>query len=471
MGSITADAERFMRWRTIEGEDADPLGEHKELETLIRGIFDKRRFLDYLRFCCLFEREEKLIKKIAAYHQFHAVQSALESVVQASSTSGDGRGGVVWHTQGAGKSIEMACLAGRIITDPRLENPTIVMVTDRQDLDGQLFGVFASAGNLLLEEPQQADSRDELRNLLLNRPSGGIVFTTIQKFGLIDDELEFPLLSDRRNIIVICDEAHRTQYGFKGKVDQKTGQLRYGLARHLRDGLPNATFLAFTGTPVSEADKDTRAVFGSYISIYDIKQAVDDGATVPIYYESRLAKLDLDSTMAEKISDLADEALEEELDEEAERERVKTKWSTLEAIAGSEPRLRQIAEDLVEHYESRSETQPGKAMVVCMSREICARLYDEVIKLRPAWHDDDHMKGAIKVVMTTSAADDQLLQPHHTNKPQKKELEKRFKDPSDPLQIVLVRDMWLTGFDAPCLMTMYIDKPMSGANLAQAIAA
>lgn len=470
MGSITADTERFMRWRTVEGETTDPLGEHREFETLVRGIFDKRRFLDYVRYCCLFEFEDKLIKKIAGYHQFHAVQSALESVVSASATSGDGRGGVVWHTQGAGKSIEMACLAGRIISDPRLENPTIVMVTDRQDLDGQLFSVFANAGDLLGESPKQADSREELRELLMNRPSGGIIFTTIQKFGLQNEEEAFPLLTDRRNVVVICDEAHRTQYGFKGRVDQKTGAIKYGMARHLRDGLPNATFLAFTGTPISEADRDTQAVFGSYISVYDIKQAVDDGATVPIYYESRLAKLELDQALAGQISDLAEEALEDALDEESERERAKTKWSTLEAVAGSEPRLRQIAEDLIEHYESRQETQPGKAMIVCMSREICARLYNQLIELRPNWHDEDHMKGVIKVVMTTSASDEQLLQPHHTNKPQKKDLEKRFKDPSDPLQIVLVRDMWLTGFDAPCLTTMYIDKPMEGANLAQAIA-
>jgi type I restriction enzyme, R subunit len=470
LGSLSADQERFMRWRTIDGKDVDPLGNHRELETLIKGFFNKEVFLSYLRFFCIFEDDKTLIKKIAGYHQFHAVQFAVESVVEASAVSGSKKGGVVWHTQGAGKSIEMACLAGRLISEPRLENPTIVMVTDRQDLDGQLFGVFSNAGDLLGESPKQANSRQELRDHLTNRPSGGIIFTTIQKFGLDDGEDRFPVLSDRHNVVVIADEAHRTQYGFKARVDSETGQIKYGLAKSLRDALPNATFLAFTGTPISQDDRDTQAVFGEYVSVYDIQQAVDDGATVPIYYESRLAKIDLDEAVLPEIDDEVEEILEDEVVDDREKEKAKSQWSALEAIVGTDARLQEIAEDLIQHYETRSETQPGKAMIVAMSRDICVRLYDKIVAIRPEWHASNHMDGVIKVVMTASASDKAYLQPHHTNKSQKKDLEKRFKDPSDPLQIVIVRDMWLTGFDAPCLATMYIDKPMQGANLAQAIA-
>ena len=470
LGSLSADEERFMRWRTIDGVEVDPLGRHRELETLVKGLFRKEIFLSYLRYFCIFEDDGTIIKKIAAYHQFHAVQMAVESVVTASGVSGTGKGGVIWHTQGAGKSIEMACLAGRLMTEPRLKNPTLVMVTDRQNLDGQLFGVFAGAGDLLGERPRQADSRSRLRELLADRPSGGIIFTTIQKFGLEKDEDSFPLLTDRHNIVVIADEAHRTQYGFRAKIDSKSGVIKYGLARSLRDALPNATFLAFTGTPVSQYDRDTRAVFGEYISVYDIQQAVEDGATVPIYYESRLAKINLDQSVLPGVDEEVEDILDSETAGEPEKEKAKTQWSALEAIVGSEPRLREVAKDLINHYETRRETQPGKAMIVTMSREICVRLYDQIIALRPEWHADDHMKGKIKVVMTTSASDKPELRPHHTNKEQKKDLEKRFKDPSDPLKIVLVRDMWLTGFDVPCLVTMYVDKPMQGANLAQAIA-
>ena len=470
MGSLSADEERFMRWRTIDGESLDPLGQHRDLETLVKGIFDKDIFLNYLRYFCLFEDDKTIIKKIAGYHQFHAVQSAVESVVTASSTEGSKKGGVVWHTQGAGKSIEMACLAGRLITEPRLENPTLVMVTDRQDLDGQLFGVFTDAGDLLGETPKQANTRAEMRGHLKDRPSGGIIFTTIQKFGLEKDEEQFPVLSDRHNIVVIADEAHRTQYGFKAKVDSETGQIKYGLAKSLRDALPNATFVAFTGTPISQDDRDTQAVFGEYVSIYDIQQAVEDGATVPIYYESRLAKIDLNLSELPQIDEDVEEILDSETADDREKEKAKSQWSALEAIVGSDTRLKEVAEDLIHHYETRSETQPGKAMIVTMSREICVRLYDQITAIRPDWYADDHMKGAIKVVMTASASDKALLQPHHTNKKQKKDLEKRFKDPSDPLKIVILRDMWLTGFDVPCLATMYVDKPMHGANLAQAIA-
>ena len=470
MGSLSADRERFMRWRTIDGEALDPLGQHRDLETLVKGIFEKDIFLNYLRYFCLFEDDKTIIKKIAGYHQFHAVQAALESVVTASSTEGTKKGGVIWHTQGAGKSIEMACLAGRLITEPRLENPTLVMVTDRRDLDGQLFGVFANADDLLGETPKQANSRAEMREHLKDRPSGGIIFTTIQKFGLEKDEQQFPVLSNRHNIVVIADEAHRTQYGFKAKVDSKTGQIKYGLARSLWNALPNATFLAFTGTPISQGDRDTQAVFGDYISIYDIQQAVDDGATVPIFYESRLAKIDLNLSELPQIDEDVEDILDSETADDREKEKAKSQWSTLEAIVGSDTRLKEVAEDLINHYETRSETQPGKAMIVTMSRQICVRLYDQIIAIRPDWHANDHMQGVIKVVMTASASDKALLQPHHTDKKQKKALEKRFKDPSDPLKIVILRDMWLTGFDVPCLATMYVDKPMQGANLAQAIA-
>jgi type I restriction enzyme, R subunit len=470
MGSLTATQERFMRWRTIDGEVVDPLGAHQDLETLIRGIFNKETFLNYIRYFCIFEDDKTIIKKIAGYHQFYAVQKALEKVVEASQVDGDKKGGVVWHTQGAGKSLEMTCLAGQILSDIRLGNPTIVMVTDRQDLDGQLFGVFNDAGDLLGESPKQANTIKELKDLLSDRPSGGIIFTTIQKFRPEKDEEKFSILTDRHNVIVMCDEAHRTQYGFKGVIDQKTGQMKYGLARALRDGLPNATFLAFTGTPISQDDRDTQAVFGEYVDIYDIQQAVDDGATVPIYYESRLAKIELDESKIPVIDDEVEVIFEDAVESDEQQEKAKSKWSQMEAIVGAKPRLQEIAKDLIEHFETRSKTQPGKAMIIGMSRDICARLYEELILLKPEWDSNDLMNGGIKVVMTASASDVAHLQKHHTSKQQRKDLEKRFKDPSDELKIVIVRDMWLTGFDAPCLTTMYVDKPMQGANLAQAIA-
>ena len=469
VGSLSAARQRFQQWRVIETEQhLDPLGKHRELETLIRGLFHQGRLLEFIRSFCLFE-EDGQGKKIAAYHQFYAVRAAVEQVVAASKPDGDKKGGVVWHTQGAGKSIEMACLAGRLLTDPRLANPTLVMVTDRQDLDGQLFGVFAGAQDLLGESPKQADSRQALRQLLADRPSGGIIFTTMQKFAPEPGEGRFPTLSDRHNIVVICDEAHRTQYGFKGHLNSRTGRIQYGLAKALRDALPAATFLAFTGTPISRTDRDTRAVFGDYISIYDIQQAVEDGATVSIYYESRLVKLALKEGALPSVDEKVEEIFDDE-DNIPATERAKSRWAALAALVGAEPRLQQVAADLVAHHERRCKNQPGKAMVVAMSRAICVSLYDAIIALRPGWHDPDPMKGAIKVVMTASAADDQRLQPHHTNKQQKKDLERRFKDPADPLRIVLVCDMWLTGFDVPCMTTMYVDKPMRDANLAQAIA-
>jgi type I restriction enzyme R subunit len=470
VGSLTADEERFMRWRTIDGENVDPFGKHRDLETIIRGFFDKKTFLQFIKYFCIFEEDKKIIKKIAEYHQYYAVQKAVEQIVSASKIDGDKKGGVIWHTQGAGKSLEMTCLAGKLITEPRLENPTLLMVTDRQDLDGSLFDTFNDSGTLLSETPKRAESRKDLREHLNNRPSGGIIFTTIHKFGLDKNEENFPKLTDRHNVIVICDEAHRTQYGFKGHMDKKTGEIKYGLAKSMRDALPNATFVAFTGTPISKDDRDTQSVFGKYVSVYDIKQAVDDGATVPIYYESRLAKISLKENEVPIIDEKVEEIFDDSIDDEREKERAKSRWAQLEAVVGAEPRIKQIAEDLINHFETRSKTQPGKAMIVCMSREICVKFYDALRTLKPELHDDEQIKGQLKVVMSTSASDPIEFQQHHTDRDQKKILENRFKDSADPLKIVIVRDMWLTGFDAPCLTTMYIDKPMQGANLAQAIA-
>ena len=470
MGSLSANEKRFMRWRTITGDGVDPLGEYRDLETLIRGFFNKETFLNFIRYFCIFEEDKVIIKKIAGYHQYYAVQKALENIVKVSKEDGSKKGGVIWHTQGAGKSLEMTCLAGRLITDQRLGNPTIVMVTDRQDLDGQLFGVFNDSGDFLVDTPRQAETISELKELLINRPSGGIIFTTIQKFKPEKDEEKFPLLTDRHNVIVMCDEAHRTQYGFKGVIDQKTGQIKYGLARSLRDALPNATFLAFTGTPISQTDRDTQAVFGEYIDIYDIQQSVEDGATVPIYYESRLAKIELDASKVPIIDDEVEQIFEDGAENEDEQEKAKTKWSQLEAIVGADERLEQVAYDFIEHFANRSKIQTGKALIVGMSRDICVRLYNKIIEIKPEWHDEDHMKGKIKVIMTASASDEEHLQPHHTSKKQKEDIKKRFVNSENDLQIVIVRDMWLTGFDSPSLNTMYVDKPMKGANLAQAIA-
>ena len=465
VGSLTADQERFMRWRTIDGENVDPFGQHRDLETLIKGLFNKETFLQFVKHFCIFEEDKIIIKKIAEYHQYHAVQKAVDRIVSSSKPDGDKKGGVVWHTQGAGKSLEMTCLAGKLITEPRLENPTLLMVTDRQDLDGSLFDTFNNAGNLLAESPLKAESRKDLREQLNNRPSGGIIFTTIHKFGLDKGEDKFPSLTDRHNVVVICDEAHRTQYGFKGHVDKKTGEIKYGLAKSMRDALPNATFVAFTGTPISKDDRDTQSVFGNYVSVYDIQQAVEDGATVPIYYESRLAKISLKENEVPIIDEKVEEIFDDSVDDDREKERAKSRWVQLEAVVGAEPRIKQITEDLIKHFETRTQTQPGKAMIVCMSREICVKFYEALRKLKPELHDDELSKGQMKIVMSASASDVEDFQPHHTNRLQKKDLENRFKDPSDPLKIVIVRDMWLTGFDAPCLSTMYVDKPMQGANL------
>lgn len=474
MGSLSADAERFMQWRTVDGVNLDPYGEFGELETMVRGILTPAMLLDYLRFFVLFEDDGRLVKKIAGYHQFHAVRAAIEQVVLASRPDGSHKGGVVWHTQGSGKSITMTCFAARVMRDAAMENPTIVVITDRNDLDGQLFGVFSLSQDLLREEPVQVSTRGDLRDKLGNRPSGGIVFTTIQKFMPGEDEDTFPVLSDRANIVVIADEAHRTQYGFSaslkapGKVAEGAARYQVGYAQHLRDALPNATFVAFTGTPVSAEDRDTRAVFGDYIHVYDMQQAKDDGATVAIYYESRLAKLSLNNEELPHIDDEVDELAEDE--EESEQAKLKSRWAALEKVVGSKPRIERVAADLVAHFEERNQAQHGKAMVVAMSREICVHLYDAIVALRPDWHDSDPDKGAIKIVMTGSASDKALLRPHIHATQVKKRLEKRFKDPSDPLKLVIVRDMWLTGFDAPCVHTLYVDKPMKGHNLMQAIA-
>ena len=468
VGSLTANQERFLPWRTIKNEDDKPALEW-ELETVVRGFFDRELFLDYMRFFVLFETDgEKTIKKIAGYHQFHAVREAVQATITAANPTGDKKAGVVWHTQGSGKSISMCCYAGKLLQQPAMHNPTLLIVTDRNDLDGQLFETFSNAQDLLKQTPVQANNRGELRQLLAERESGGIIFTTVQKFALLDGESEHPLLNGRHNIVVMSDEAHRSQYGLKAKLGND-GTYKFGYAKHMRDALKNAAFIGFTGTPISSEDKDTRAVFGDYVSIYDIQDAVDDGATVPIYYESRLAKLDINQAEIGELSDQVDEVVEDEEDV-GNREKTKSEWSRLEKLVGATPRLKQIAADLVAHFEARTETTAGKGMIVSMSREICVHLYNEIVILRPEWHDSDPEKGKIKIVMTGSASDKPLLQPHIYNKQTKKRLEKRFKDVNDSLQLVIVRDMWLTGFDAPCTHTMYIDKPMKGHNLMQAIA-
>lgn len=487
IGSLTANKERFMPWRTLKNEDDKPLLEY-ELEKVVKGFFDPELLLDYIRYFVIFEQEgDAIIKKIAGYHQFHAVREAVRVTVIASRqpdgdqtaepqatygkevVPGSRKAGVVWHTQGSGKSISMCCYAGKLLQQPEMNNPTIVVVTDRNDLDGQLFNTFKNARELLRQTPVQAGSRDELREMLAARQAGGIIFTTVQKFSLLNDEESHPVLSNRQNIVVISDEAHRSQYGLKARLDTKTGNYIYGFAKHMRDAIPNASFIGFTGTPISMEDKDTRAVFGAYVSIYDIQDAVDDGATVPIYYESRLAKLDINRDAIEELNEEVEEVIEDEEDI-ATRERTKSKWAALEKLVGAGPRLKEVAQDLVTHYEARTEVIPGKAMIVCMSREICVHLYNAITALRPAWHDPDPEKGAIKIIMTGSASDRELLRPHVYSQQVKKRLEKRFKDANDPLQLVIVRDMWLTGFDAPCCHTMYVDKPMRGHNLMQAIA-
>ncbi len=483
IGALTASKEWYMPWRTIGGAKDQPVLEF-ELEKVVRGFFRPDLFLDYVRYFVLFEQNgDDIVKKIAGYHQFHGVREAVAATVRAAGDGrapGHGKAGVFWHTQGSGKSISMAMYAGKLLQQPAMNNPTIVVVTDRNDLDGQLFAQFSAAKDLLRQTPEQADSREELREKLAARQSGGIIFTTVQKFSLLDGEKDHPKLCDRRNVVVISDEAHRSQYGLKARLDIKKNKYVYGYARHLRDALPGAAFIGFTGTPIALEDKDTRGVFGEYVSIYDIQDAVDDKATVQIYYESRLAKLDINQDQIDKLNQDVEEVIEDEEDVAA-REDTKSKWAELAKLVGAQPRLEQVARDLVAHYETRTSAIEGKAMIVAMSRDICVGLFDEIIKLRPDWKGTKLVKdgkeigynpedGAIRIIMTGNATDRPGLQEHVFTKAQKKRLEKRFKDPKDPLRIVIVRDMWLTGFDAPCCHTMYVDKPMQGHGLMQAIA-
>ena len=462
VGSLSADLERFMPWRTTDGTDIAPKGA-PELSTLIEGVFEHRRLLDLLcHFTVFGETGSGLAKIIAGYHQFHAVRHAVNSTVTASSPEGNQRVGVIWHTQGSGKSLLMAFYAGQLVKHPAMANPTLVVLTDRNDLDDQLFSTFSMCRDLIRQTPVQAESREDLQKVL-SRASGGVIFTTLQKFGEIAEPL-----TTRRNVVVIADEAHRSQYGFKAKVDAKTGEISYGFAKYLRDALPNASFIGFTGTPIEADDVNTPAVFGNYIDIYDISRAVEDGATVPIYYESRLARIELDEEEKPKIDAEVNELTEE--DSEADQERFKKKWSTVEALVGSDKRLALVAKDMVAHFEDRVAALDGKAMVVCMSRRICVKLYNEIVKLRPDWHSADDNAGAVKIVMTGAASDPQEWQQHIGNKARRDLLAKRARDPKDPLKLVIVRDMWLTGFDAPCMHTMYVDKPMQGHGLMQAIA-
>lgn len=462
VGSLSADLERFMPWRTTDGTDVAPKGA-PELSTLIEGVFEHRRLLDLLcHFTVFGETGSGLAKIIAGYHQFHAVRHAVNSTVTASSPEGNQRVGVIWHTQGSGKSLLMAFYAGQLVKHPGMANPTLVVLTDRNDLDDQLFSTFSTCRDLIRQTPVQAESREDLQKVL-SRASGGVIFTTLQKFGEIAEPL-----TTRRNVVVIADEAHRSQYGFKAKVDAKTGEISYGFAKYMRDALPNASFIGFTGTPIEADDVNTPAVFGNYIDVYDISRAVEDGATVPIYYESRLARIELDEEEKPKIDAEVNELTEE--DSEADQERFKKKWSTVEALVGSDKRLALVAKDMVAHFEDRVAALDGKAMVVCMSRRICVKLYDEIVKLRPDWHSADDNAGAVKIVMTGAASDPQEWQQHIGNKARRDLLAKRARDPKDPLKLVIVRDMWLTGFDAPCMHTMYVDKPMQGHGLMQAIA-
>ena len=479
IGTLGAGREWFKPWRTITGRD-DAAANLAELQVVLEGVFEKRRFLDLVRHFIVFEDlgGGKLAKKMAGYHQFHAVNWAVEQTLRAvpsvppvaiadghgrweagirpGGDPGDRRVGVVWHTQGSGKSLTMAFYAGRVILHPAMANPTIVVLTDRNDLDDQLFGTFARCSDLLRQPPVQAADRADLR-AKLSVAAGGVVFTTIQKFFPEEKGDRHPVLSERRNIVVIADEAHRSQYDF---ID--------GFARHMRDALPHASFIGFTGTPIEKTDANTRAVFGEYISVYDIQRAVKDGATVSIYYEGRLAKLELKASERPKIDPEFEEATE---GEEVERkEKLKTRWAQLEAVVGSEKRIKLIARDLVDHFENRLAAMNGKAMVVCMSRRICVEMYREIVALRPQWHGEDDDAGALKVVMTGSPSDPMDWQAHIRNKPRREALAQRFRDPADPFRIVIVRDMWLTGFDAPSLHTMYVDKPMRGHGLMQAIA-
>jgi type I restriction enzyme, R subunit len=477
-GSLTAGFNRFSTWKTPTG-DIDT----NELEILTNGLLNRHTLLDLIRHFTVFEKSKSeapdtgiisitTVKKVAAYHQYYAVNKAVESIVTAASS--DGKGGVLWHTQGSGKSLSMVFLAGKLVVNPQLENPTIVMLTDRNDLDDQLFDTFAGCQQLLRQAPQQADNRDRVRELLTVN-SGGIVFTTVQKFAPADGETLYPQISDRANIIVLADEAHRSQYGFKAtqvNVLDEAGTVvgkrtKYGFAKYIRDALPQACFVGFTGTPVEQADINTPAIFGEYIDIYDIAQAVRDGATVPIYYESRLVQVDLDETGRQLLDELDEDLSFEDL---TTTQTAKANQTSVEAIIGSTKRINQIAADIITHFETRQQVNKGKAMIVTISRQVAVNLYDAIVKIRPDWHSTDLTTGKIKVIITATASDDGNLVSHHSKKSQRQYLAKRLKDPENSLELVIVCDMWLTGFDAPCLHTMYIDKPLKSHNLMQAIA-
>jgi len=484
-GSVSADLSRYMAWKTTDGvKEASRF--KPQLETLINGMLPPATLLDLVRNFIVFEKTRKedlktgliqieTAKKLAAYHQYYAVNKAVQSSVAASGAHGDKRGGVVWHTQGSGKSLSMVFYSGKLITTTAMQNPTIVVITDRNDLDDQLFDTFAASTQLLRQEPVQAENRDHLKELL-KVASGGIVFTTIQKFLPEGKKSEYDRLSDRTNIVVIADEAHRTQYGFEAKyLDVKDSdknvvgkRLAYGFAKYMRDALPNATYIGFTGTPIEGTDVNTPQIFGNYIDRYDIKDAVEDGATVKILYESRLAKVNLDENGRRLIEEFDGELEQDE--EVTEKQKAKAKWTKLEAIVGNVDRIKNLAKDIVTHFEKRQSAFEGKGMIVAMSRRIAAELYNAIIALRPHWHDDDLNKGVVKVVMTASSDEGPVLSKFKTTKLQRKALSERMKNPADPLKLVIVRDMWLTGFDAPCLNTMYVDKPMRGHNLMQAIA-
>ena len=485
-GSLTAGFNRFSMWKTPTGNITSgtaKLNDTNELEILTNGLLNRHTLLDLIRHFTVFEKSKSeapatgivsitTVKKVAAYHQYYAVNKAVESIVTAASS--DGKGGVLWHTQGSGKSLSMVFLAGKLVVNPQLENPTIVMLTDRNDLDDQLFDTFAGCQQLLRQAPQQADHRDRVRELLTIN-SGGIVFTTVQKFAPADGETLYPQISDRANIIVLADEAHRSQYGFKAtqvNVLDESGNVigkrtKYGFAKYIRDALPQACFVGFTGTPVERADINTPAIFGEYIDIYDIAQAVRDGATVPIYYESRLVQVDLDETGRQLLDELDEDLSFEDL---TTTQTAKANQTSVEAIIGSTKRINQIATDIITHFETRQQVNKGKAMIVTISRQVAVNLYDEIVKIRPDWHSDDLNTGKIKVIITATASDEGNLVAHHSNKSQRQHLAKRLKDPENSLELVIVCDMWLTGFDAPCLHTMYIDKPLKSHNLMQAIA-
>ena len=463
VGTITSDLDRFMFWRTIDGEKESGLS-FPQLQVMLYGMMNKKRFLDIVsKYSFFVHEEDKSFKILPGYHQFFAVNKALYTTHLAASENGSRKAGVIWHTQGSGKSYSMLMYTRQLVLE--LNNPTIVVITDRNDLDDQLFTTFSKSADYLRQTPKQADTRKKLRELL-SVQAGGIVFTTIQKFSPDESDQSMEALTTRRNVVVIADEAHRSQYGLEAK--EKDGKVSFGFAKHMRDALPNASFIGFTGTPVELSDKNTPALFGDYIDIYDLTQAVKDKTTVPIYYESRIAKLDLPQELKPKIDDEYDSIVEGQ--EETYAESQKRKWARLEAIVGTDSRIDVVVKDFIAHYDLRQQAINGKVMFVAMSRKIAVKLYSKIIEYRPEWHSDDIDKGTIKVIMTSAASDPPEFQPHSTTASQKKLLAKRMKDVEDELKIVIVCDMWLTGFDVPCLHTMYVDKPMSGHNLMQAIA-